>query len=70
MSMADRINLKQDRRQWLKTTASAVGASVLPLPPIGPGLRSKHWHQQPIRVQRSPRDPNRRRISSHRRSTQ
>lgn len=34
MSIADRINLKQDRRQWLKTTASVVGASVLPLPAI------------------------------------
>jgi Gluconate 2-dehydrogenase subunit 3 len=32
MSIANRINLRQDRRQWLKTTASVVGASVLPLP--------------------------------------
>src|SRR5215467_8947557 len=32
MSNTDSFNLKQDRRQWLKTTASAVSASVLPLP--------------------------------------
>jgi hypothetical protein len=31
MSITDRINLRQDRRQWLKTSASLVGASVLPL---------------------------------------
>jgi Gluconate 2-dehydrogenase subunit 3 len=33
MSITDRINLRQDRRQWIKTSASLVGASVLPLPP-------------------------------------
>lgn len=27
-----KINLKQDRRQWLKTSAAVVGASLLPLP--------------------------------------
>jgi hypothetical protein len=32
MSIADRINLRQDRRQWLKSSAGLVGASVLPLP--------------------------------------
>jgi len=26
------INLKQDRRQWLKTSATVLGASLLPLP--------------------------------------
>ena len=26
------INLKQDRRQWLKTSAAVLGASLLPLP--------------------------------------
>ena len=31
MGIADRINLRQDRRQWLKTSAGLVGASVLPL---------------------------------------
>jgi hypothetical protein len=34
------INLKQDRRQWLKTSASVLGASLLPLPACpraGPG---------------------------------
>jgi hypothetical protein len=31
MSITDRINLRQDRRQWLKTSAGLVGASVFPL---------------------------------------
>ena len=31
MSMNDPIDLKQDRRQWLKTSATALGAAVLPL---------------------------------------
>jgi hypothetical protein len=31
MSITDRINLRQDRRQWLKTSATLVGASILPL---------------------------------------
>ena len=31
MSIKDPINLKQDRRQWLKTSASVFGASLLPL---------------------------------------
>src|SRR5262249_4349161 len=34
MSITDRINLRQDRRRWLKTSASLVGASVLPLPTV------------------------------------
>jgi Gluconate 2-dehydrogenase subunit 3 len=29
------INLKHDRRQWLKTSATVLGASLLPLPAIG-----------------------------------
>jgi Gluconate 2-dehydrogenase subunit 3 len=32
MSDEDSINLKQDRREWLKTSASVLGASLLPLP--------------------------------------
>ena len=28
------INLKQDRRQWLKTSATVLGASLLPLPAV------------------------------------
>ncbi len=32
MSITDRINLRQDRRQWIKASVSLVGASVLPLP--------------------------------------
>jgi len=31
MSANDSINLKQDRRQWLKTSATVLGAAVLPL---------------------------------------
>jgi Gluconate 2-dehydrogenase subunit 3 len=34
MSTDDPINLKQDRRQWLKTSASVLGASLLPLPAL------------------------------------
>jgi gluconate 2-dehydrogenase subunit 3-like protein len=34
MSTDDPINLKQDRRQWLKTSATVLGASLLPLPAI------------------------------------
>ena len=32
MSENGPINLKQDRRQWLKTSATVLGASLLPLP--------------------------------------
>src|ERR1700733_1066521 len=28
------INLRQDRRQWLKTSATVLGASLLPLPSL------------------------------------
>jgi gluconate 2-dehydrogenase gamma chain len=31
MSASEPIDLKQDRRQWLKTSATALGAAVLPL---------------------------------------
>jgi hypothetical protein len=37
MSITDRMNLRQDRRQWLKTSASLAGASVLPLAGVGAG---------------------------------
>jgi gluconate 2-dehydrogenase gamma chain len=30
----DPIDLRQDRRQWLKTSATALGASLLPLPAV------------------------------------
>src|SRR5580704_15395835 len=32
MSAKNPIDLKQDRRQWLKTSATVLGAAVLPLP--------------------------------------
>ena len=35
MSEDEPINLKQDRRQWLKTSATVLGASLLPTPAIG-----------------------------------
>jgi hypothetical protein len=31
MSKSDPVNLKQDRRQWLMTSATVLGAAVLPL---------------------------------------
>lgn len=34
MSTEDAINLRQDRRQWLKTSATVLGASLLPLPVV------------------------------------
>jgi hypothetical protein len=34
MSGEDPINLKQDRREWLKTSATVLGASLLPLPAV------------------------------------
>ena len=33
MSADDPIDSKQDRRQWLKTSATVLGASLIPLPP-------------------------------------
>src|SRR5271170_4387331 len=35
MSKNDPINLRQDRRQWLKASATVLGASLLPLPAVG-----------------------------------
>ena len=32
MSLRNPIDLRQDRRQWLKTSATLLGASVLPVP--------------------------------------
>lgn len=32
MASNDPIDLRQDRREWLKTSAAALGASLLPLP--------------------------------------
>jgi gluconate 2-dehydrogenase gamma chain len=34
MSSNDPIDLRQDRREWLKTSAAALGASLLPLPAV------------------------------------
>src|SRR3989475_11313000 len=34
MSTKDPIDLRQDRRQWLMTSATILGASLLPLPPV------------------------------------
>jgi len=35
MSEDEPINLKQDRRQWLKASATVLGASLLPIPSMG-----------------------------------
>ena len=34
MASNDPIDLRQDRREWLKTSAAALGASLLPLPAV------------------------------------
>jgi hypothetical protein len=34
MSAKDPIDLRQDRREWLKTSATILGASLLPMPPL------------------------------------
>src|SRR5258707_10148243 len=34
MAKDDPIDLRQDRRQWLKTSATVLGASLLPLPAV------------------------------------
>jgi hypothetical protein len=34
MSTDNPIDLRQDRREWLKTSAAALGASLLPLPAV------------------------------------
>jgi hypothetical protein len=42
MSITDRINLRQDRRQWIKTSAGLLSASVLPLPTLAsPAVQEK-----------------------------
>ena len=42
MSITDRINLRQDRRQWIKTSAGLIGASVVPLPAVAsPAVQEK-----------------------------
>ena len=38
MSTNGPIDLKQDRRQWLKTSATVLGASLLPLSGMQPEL--------------------------------
>jgi hypothetical protein len=40
MSANDPIDLKQDRRQWLKTSATVLGAAVLPLTPAAETLQT------------------------------
>jgi len=35
MSKDDATDLRQDRRQWLKTSAAVLGATLLPLPAVG-----------------------------------
>ena len=35
MSKDDATDLRQDRRQWLKTSATVLGATLLPLPAVG-----------------------------------
>src|SRR2546429_4320225 len=34
MSSNDPVDLRQDRREWLKSSAAALGASLLPLPAL------------------------------------
>ena len=34
MTRKDPVDLRQDRRQWLKTSATVLGASLLPLPAV------------------------------------
>src|SRR6266704_3644289 len=34
MSAKDPIDLRQDHREWLKTSATVLGASLLPMPPL------------------------------------
>lgn len=41
MSLRNPIDLRQDRRQWLKTSATLLGASVLPVPVETAGVAPK-----------------------------
>jgi hypothetical protein len=44
------VDLRQDRRQWLKTTATALGASILPAPAVsGQAARGTEKAAQPAR---------------------
>src|SRR6202158_1738515 len=53
MSTDDPIDLKQDRRQWLKTSATVLGAALLPLPAVAQAktvpapLQVKHGETRP-----------------------
>jgi hypothetical protein len=47
MSINDRINLRQDRRQWLKTSAGLVGASVLPMGVAGAAGATELLQEKP-----------------------
>ena len=47
MSTDGPINLKQDRRQWLKTSATVLGASLLPLPAMPAEWRQAETAQPP-----------------------
>ena len=51
MSAKDSIDLKQDRRQWLKTSATALGAAVLPL--TGPVTDASSAEAQAARTEAS-----------------
>src|ERR1700687_4230151 len=54
MSTDDPIDLKQDRRQWLKTSATVLGAALLPLPAgaqaktVPAPLRAKPGETRPV----------------------
>jgi hypothetical protein len=41
MSTGRRIDLKQDRRQWLKNSATMLGASLLPMPMVSEGAQAE-----------------------------
>lgn len=47
MSKDDPINLRQDRRQWLKASATVLGASLLPLPAVGSEARQAETQAPP-----------------------
>lgn len=59
MSRNGPIDLRQDRRQWLKTSATIVGASVLPWPPLGaeggPGETAPREHPRPAEAKSAAR---------------
>jgi hypothetical protein len=49
MSTKDPIDLRQDRRQWLKTSATVLGATLLPLPAV-----AAETEQTPAAAQEKP----------------